>query len=74
MLHRAGLLEDDFGMELLVAGSLIDLSLPIAAVYQRFWQQQGSGARGGRRGGGGSAGAGSVMAITFRCVRGRRGP
>ncbi|KIY93799.1 E3 ubiquitin-protein ligase UBR4, partial [Monoraphidium neglectum] len=65
-LDMEGLLEDDFGMELLVAGSLIDLSLPIAAVYQRFWQQQGSGARGGRRGGGGSAGAGSVMAITFR--------
>jgi len=50
-------------MELLVCGSLIDLSLPIAAVYTRVWQAEGAGAgRSARRGG--PAGA---MAVTFRC-------
>lgn len=50
-------------MELLVGGSLIDLSLPVAAVYTRHWAAEGSGGRGsagGRRGG--------AMAVTFRCV------
>eukprot|EP00170_Pyropia_yezoensis_P000906 contig_4141_g908 len=36
-LDLAGLLDDDFGMELLVAGNLIKLDLPIAAVYRNVW-------------------------------------
>jgi E3 ubiquitin-protein ligase UBR4 len=34
-LDLEGLVGDDFGMELLVAGSLVDLSLPILGVYQQ---------------------------------------
>lgn len=34
-LDLEGLVADDFGMELLVAGSLIDLSLPILGVYDQ---------------------------------------
>jgi hypothetical protein len=44
-----------------VGGSLIDLSLPIAAVYTRVWQA-GSDGRGGQRRGG----PGGAMAVTFR--------
>jgi hypothetical protein len=44
-----------------VGGSLIDLSLPIAAVYTRVWQA-GDGGRGGQRRGG----PGGAMAVTFR--------
>jgi hypothetical protein len=59
---RPGLISDDFGMELLVSGSLIDLSLPVAAVYTRVWQAEGAGGRGGARRGG----AGGAMAVTYR--------
>lgn len=34
-----GLIDDDFGMELLVAGSIINLSLPVKQVFELFWKQ-----------------------------------
>lgn len=37
-LDMAGLVEDDFGMELMVAGKIISLSLPIAGVYNCVWK------------------------------------
>eukprot|EP01134_Creolimax_fragrantissima_P005766 CFRG5766T1 len=36
-LELLGLLDDDFGMELLVDGSIIGLDLPIRQVYERVW-------------------------------------
>lgn len=33
----AGLLDDDFGMELLVAGNIISLSLPVRLVFEAVW-------------------------------------
>ncbi|KAA8491130.1 putative E3 ubiquitin-protein ligase [Porphyridium purpureum] len=36
-LELTGLLDDDFGVELLVAGKLIKLDLPIMKVYQCVW-------------------------------------
>lgn len=42
----AGIIDDDFGMELLVLGSLISLNLPVRLVFESLWQphyqQQGS--------------------------------
>ncbi|PXF48696.1 putative E3 ubiquitin-protein ligase [Gracilariopsis chorda] len=37
-LDLPGLLEDDFAMELLVAGNLIKLDLPIMGVYEHIWR------------------------------------
>lgn len=37
-LDLSGLVADDFGMELLVAGKIVDLSLPVAAVYDAVWK------------------------------------
>eukprot|EP00178_Gracilaria_changii_P004699 TRINITY_DN1766_c0_g1_i1.p1 TRINITY_DN1766_c0_g1~~TRINITY_DN1766_c0_g1_i1.p1 ORF type:complete len:5290 (-),score=625.38 TRINITY_DN1766_c0_g1_i1:1714-17583(-) len=37
-LDLPGLLEDDFAMELLVAGNLIKLDLPIMGVYEHVWR------------------------------------
>lgn len=37
-LDMHGLLEDDFGMELLVAGRIMDLSLPVDLVYECVWR------------------------------------
>ena len=37
---QVGLIEDDFGMELLVAGKIIDLNLPISMVYTHVWQNR----------------------------------
>eukprot|EP00177_Eucheuma_denticulatum_P000016 GFKZ01000034.1.p1 GENE.GFKZ01000034.1~~GFKZ01000034.1.p1 ORF type:complete len:5357 (-),score=648.29 GFKZ01000034.1:273-16343(-) len=37
-LDLPGLLEDDFAMELLVAGNLVKLDLPIMAVYDHVWR------------------------------------
>ena len=34
-LDMTGLLDDDFGMELLVAGSIVDLGLSVDAVYEQ---------------------------------------
>lgn len=62
----AGLVDDDFGMELLVGGSIISLALPVLDVIQHHWwalyQQQGrsgGGLRGAAAAGGGSGGGGS---------------
>lgn len=38
-LDLLGLLEDDFGMELLVAGNIISLDLSIALVYEQVWKK-----------------------------------
>lgn len=37
-LDLPGLLEDDFAMELLVAGNVVKLDLPIMAVYEQIWR------------------------------------
>lgn len=37
-LDLPGLLEDDFAMELLVAGNVVKLDLPIMAVYEHVWR------------------------------------
>eukprot|EP00737_Agarophyton_chilense_P000145 gb/GEZJ01000171.1/.p1 GENE.gb/GEZJ01000171.1/~~gb/GEZJ01000171.1/.p1 ORF type:complete len:2543 (-),score=347.47 gb/GEZJ01000171.1/:2886-9395(-) len=37
-LDLPGLLEDDFAMELLVAGNLVKLDLPIMGVYEHIWR------------------------------------
>lgn len=37
-LDLPALLEDDFGMELLVAGNVVKLDLPIMAVYEHVWR------------------------------------
>ena len=36
-LDLLGLLEDDFGMELLVVGNLVSLNLPVRLVYESLW-------------------------------------
>lgn len=41
-LDLLGLLEDDYGMELLVAGNIISLDLSIAQVYERVWKKSNS--------------------------------
>ncbi|XP_010525132.1 PREDICTED: auxin transport protein BIG [Tarenaya hassleriana] len=38
-LDMLGLLEDDYGMELLVAGNIISLDLSIAQVYEQVWKK-----------------------------------
>lgn len=38
-LDLPGLLEDDFAMELLVAGNVVKLDLPILAVYEQIWRR-----------------------------------
>ncbi|KAI5072138.1 hypothetical protein GOP47_0012244 [Adiantum capillus-veneris] len=70
-LDLLGLIEDDYGMELLVAGHIISLDLSVAQVYEQVWkkfqnQQLGSGV-----GSGGGAGTMSgrecpPMTITYR--------
>ncbi|KAG8384569.1 hypothetical protein BUALT_Bualt04G0131400 [Buddleja alternifolia] len=41
-LDLLGLVEDDYGMELLVAGSIISLDLSIAQVYEQVWKKSNS--------------------------------
>ncbi|KAJ4973760.1 hypothetical protein NE237_006934 [Protea cynaroides] len=41
-LDLLGLLEDDYGMELLVAGNIISLDLSIAQVYEQVWKKSHS--------------------------------
>lgn len=41
-LDLLGLLEDDYGMELLVAGNIISLDLSIAQVYELVWRKSNS--------------------------------
>ena len=38
-LDLLGLLEDDYGMELLVAGNIISLDLSVAQVYEQVWKK-----------------------------------
>lgn len=38
-LDLLGLLEDDYGMELLVAGNIISLDLTVAQVYEQVWKK-----------------------------------
>lgn len=38
-LDLLGLIEDDYGMELLVAGNIISLDLSIAQVYEQVWKK-----------------------------------
>jgi hypothetical protein len=56
-LDMLGLIEDDNGMELLVAGSIIKLDLPVAAVYEQVWAQSAR-AQALAAAGGGGTGAG----------------
>lgn len=41
-LDLLGLLEDDYGMELLVAGNIISLDLSISQVYEQVWKKSHS--------------------------------
>lgn len=41
-LDLLGLIEDDYGMELLVAGNIISLDLSIAQVYEQVWKKSNS--------------------------------
>lgn len=38
-LDLIGLLEDDYGMELLVAGNIISLDLSVSQVYEQVWKK-----------------------------------
>lgn len=38
-LELVGLLEDDYGMELLVSGNIIALDLSVAQVYEHVWRK-----------------------------------
>ena len=59
----AGLIDDDFSMELLVLGNIVALHLPVLLVYRSLWQpvhgSRGSPRRPGNRGD-------QPMRITFR--------
>lgn len=41
-LDLLGLIEDDYGMELLVAGNIISLDLSVAQVYEHVWKKSNS--------------------------------
>lgn len=41
-LDLLGLIEDDYGMELLVAGNIISLDLSIAQIYEQVWRKSNS--------------------------------
>lgn len=45
-LDMMGLVEDDYGMELLVAGNIISLDLSISQVYEQVWKKHHSGSHG----------------------------
>lgn len=45
-LDLMGLVEDDYGMELLVAGNIISLDLSISQVYEQVWKKHQSGSHG----------------------------
>lgn len=45
-LDLMGLVEDDYGMELLVAGNIISLDLSISEVYEQVWKKHQSGSHG----------------------------
>ncbi len=56
-LDLPGLLEDDFAMELLVAGNVIKLDLPIMDVYEQVWR------------GSSVAGSGSIVSYFAKKLR-----
>ena len=45
-LDMLGLLDDDLSMELLVAGRIIALDLPVAQVYEQIWRRHAADSRG----------------------------
>ncbi|KAF6258322.1 E3 ubiquitin-protein ligase UBR4-domain-containing protein [Scenedesmus sp. NREL 46B-D3] len=69
-LDMAGLLGDDFGMELLVGNSIVALSLPVDDVVERHWwprqQQRTSGSSGPAAAAAAGPPAGVAMPVTFR--------
>ncbi|XP_074308362.1 auxin transport protein BIG [Silene latifolia] len=72
-LDLLGLVEDDYGMELLVAGNIISLDLSIAQVYEQVWKKanvpsSNSGANASVLPSGGSASARDCppMIVTYR--------
>ena len=62
---HAGLIDDDFSMELLVLGNIVALQLPVLLVYRSLWQPV-QGARGSPRRLGSPTGGDQPMRITFR--------
>ena len=72
-LDLLGLLEDDYGMELLVAGNIISLDLSISQVYEQVWkkyhskaQNTLSGSVAAASGGFSSVRDGPPMTVTYR--------
>ncbi|KAJ3693241.1 hypothetical protein LUZ60_008721 [Juncus effusus] len=67
-LDLMGLVEDDYGMELLVAGNIISLDLSVGQVYEMVWKKHHGGGVGGAM----SAVGGAVqrdslpMTVTYR--------
>jgi hypothetical protein len=59
-LDLGGLIEDDNGMELLVAGKIVKLDLPVSDVYEQVWARSAQGQ------GYGEGGAGSPMVVVYR--------
>ena len=51
-LDMHGLCDDDFGMELLVAGKIVSLDLPVADVFEHVWRRPWNPPDGGDDGGG----------------------
>ena len=58
-----GLLDDDFGLELLVAGKLVALDAPVGAVFTHVWQPHAATQQQQGRGG---ASAKGPMAVIYR--------
>lgn len=72
-LDLLGLLEDDYGMELLVAGNIISLDLSISQVYEQVWKKYHSKAQNtlsssvaAASGGFSSVKDGPPMTVTYR--------
>ena len=57
-LDLGGLIEDDNGMELLVAGSIIKLDLAVSTVYEQVWARSAAAQ--------GYADGGSAMVVVYR--------
>lgn len=72
-LDLLGLLEDDYGMELLVAGNIISLDLSISQVYEQVWKKYHSQTQSSLSATGAPSSAGSTsvrdcppMTVTYR--------
>ncbi|MCO5564796.1 hypothetical protein L7F22_018464 [Adiantum nelumboides] len=70
-LDLLGLIEDDYGMELLVAGHIISLDLSVAQVYEQVWKKSQNQQSGSGTGSAGAAGTTSgrdcpPMTVTYR--------